>query len=413
MTIPIEQLLNISKIRVLNFEMDENKIRCDIESTLNHAICHQCGQKATEFYCYGEVLVLRHLPICERELYLHLRTKRYRCLHCDHHPTTTQHCAWYDAQAGCTKTFADFLLRALVTSTLSDVAIKQRVSYDLVRGLLHRDVKGEVEWSQFKQLRILGLDEISLLTGHRDFVTIVSTQDEQGRPVVLAVLDGRQKEMVLAFLRSIPEHLRATVEPVCTDLYDGYVNAATEVLPQANVVADRFHVAKLYRVAVDELRKIEMKELKRILKPKEYAGLRGVMWVLRHNSEDLTTEEMQLLELLFQYSPALRKAYALREKLTEIFDTDHTKESARRAIHKWVEAVKRSGLDCFDKFLGTREDHMDEITNYFISRLSSGWVEGLNNKIKVLKRRCYGIANPVNLFRRLWLDIFGYEAFAH
>ena len=66
----------------------------------------------------------------------------------------------------------------------------------------------------------------------------------------------------------------------------------------------------------------------------------------------------------------------------------------------------------FDKFLATLEAWMEEITNYFVSRLSSGWVEGLNNKIKVLKRRCYGIKNLPNLFRRIWLDLKGYKAFA-
>jgi transposase len=77
-----------------------------------------------------------------------------------------------------------------------------------------------------------------------------------------------------------------------------------------------------------------------------------------------------------------------------------------------MEEVKQSGLKCFDKFLGTLENWMDEITNYFISRLSSGWVEGLNNKIKVLKRRCYGLSNIGNLFRRISLDLQGRAAFA-
>jgi transposase len=75
-------------------------------------------------------------------------------------------------------------------------------------------------------------------------------------------------------------------------------------------------------------------------------------------------------------------------------------------------AVRESGLNCFDNSL-TLENRMDLITNYFISRSSSGWVEGLNNKSKVLKRRAYGVKNLGNLFRRIWLDLKGYEAFAH
>src|SRR5262249_55867293 len=102
----------------------------------------------------------------------------------------------------------------------------------------------------------------------------------------------------------------------------------------------------------------------------------------------------------------------LREKLTAIFETKQSKVSARRALRGWIAAVKRSGLDCFDKFLITLENWMEEITNYFISRLSSGWVEGFNNKIKVLKRRCYGINSAEMLFRRLLLDTRRAESFA-
>ena len=93
----------------------------------------------------------------------------------------------------------------------------------------------------------------------------------------------------------------------------------------------------------------------------------------------------------------------LHESGAELFVTDISQEKA--------EEVKRSGLTCFAKFLGTLENRLEELTNYFISRLSSGWVEGLNNKIKVLKRRSYGLSNIGNLFRRICLDLTGRAAF--
>ncbi|MGH9851389.1 MAG: ISL3 family transposase [Blastocatellia bacterium] len=413
MTIPTEQLLNIPGIRVLSVEYNENKIECQIESTQGYSICHKCGQKATEFHEHEKPLELRHLPLCGRQVILWLRPRRYRCLHCDGIVTTTERQAWYDAKAGCTKAFAEFLLLELVNSTIQDVAQKHRVTYDVVRGVLKRYVKGEVDWSQIKNLSILGMDEISLLKGHSDFVTIISTKDEKENPLVLAVLKGRKKRTIVDFLKTIPEELQQTIKEVCTDLYEGFISAVEEILPEAKIVADRFHIAKLYRAAVDTVRKIELKELKQLLKKEEYAGLKGVLWMLRKKSQDLEPEEKEILDLLFDASPLLRKAYQLREKLTRIFDKDHTKESGRRAIRRWMAQVRESGLDCFDKFLATLEERMDIITNYFISRSSSGWVEGLNNKIKVLKRRCYGVKNIASLFRRIWLDLKGYEAFAH
>jgi transposase len=296
---------------------------------------------------------LRHLPIFNRPVYLTLHTKRYRCLHCDDRPTTTQRGDWYDAQAHCTKAFTNYLLFEMVNSTLSDVALKHQVTYDLLRGLLTRYVSTEVDWSQLQRLRVIGLDETSLLKGHSDFVTIVSTRDEQGHPVLLAVLEGREKETVVAFLQSIPQRLRQTVEQVCTDLYEATSTQSKKSCLRRGVVADRFHLAKLYRAAVDELRKGELRALKQVLKPEEYAAFKGVMWMLRRHRDDLTNEELEILELLFDCSPSLRQAYQLREKLTRIFEANHTKESARRALRAWINQVKGSGLTCFNKFLGT------------------------------------------------------------
>ena len=414
MTIPTEQLLNLSGIRVLSVSYDEDKIECEIESTQGYALCHKCGNKATQFHEHEKALVLRHLPLCGRAVILRLRPQRYRCPHCEGGVTTTERQDWYDAKSGCTKAFAEFLLLELVNSTVQDVACKHGVTYDLVRGVLQRYVRGEVDWHTIKTLRILGLDEISLLKGHGDFVTIVSAQDEQGNPLVLAVLKGREKKTVVEFLQTIPARLKKTIQEVCSDLYEGFLSAVEEVLPEARLVADRFHVTKLYRAAVDALRKVEMKELKSLLKKEEFACLKGVLWALRKKSEDLEPAEKETLDLLFACSPELRQAYRLREKLTRLFDNEkHTKESGRQALRRWMTEVKNSGLTCFDKFLATLEARMDIITNYFTNRTTSGWVEGLNNKIKVLKRRCYGLRNLPNLFRRIWLDLHGYEAFAH
>ena len=413
MTIPIEHLLNIPGIRVLSVKYDEHKITCQIESTQGYSICHTCGRKATEFHEHGQELELRHLPLCGRQVILRLRPKRYRCLYCEGAVTTTERADWYDAKAGCSKAYAEFLLLELVNGTLQEVAKKHGVTYDVVRGVLKRSVKGEVDWRQLKVLRLLGLDEISLLKGHSDFVTLVSAHDEQGKPIVLAVLKGREKQPLVDFLKTIPRRLQETIKEVCTDLYEGFINAVEEGLPQAKIVADRFHIAKLYRAAVDEVRKIELKVLKGVLTKEEYGGLKGVLWALRKRREHLTPEGHALLDRLFEASPLLRKTYNLREKLTRIFDKKHSKKSGRRAIRRWMAAVRESGLDGFDKFLSTLEKRMDIVTNYFISRSSSGWVEGLNNKIKVLKRRAYGVKNLGNLFRRIWLDLKGYEAFAH
>ena len=191
------------------------------------------------------------------------------------------------------------------------------------------------------------------------------------------------------------------------------MNAVKEFFGRkVRIVADRFHVAKLYRKGVDDLRKKELKRIKKELPKEEYKSLKGVMWVLRKNVDDLTEADLEVIKKLKPHAPMLVNAYLLCLTLTHIFENQITKEQARCQLRGWQGLVRESGIDCFDSFLNTMEERMEEITNYFIERRSSGFVEGLNNKIKVIKRRCYGDLNRNHLFQRLFIDLRGYELFA-
>ena len=232
------------------------------------------------------------------------------------------------------------------------------------------------------------------------------------RVILLGVLPDRQKDQVVAFLRSIPQRLSETIRVVCCDMYEGYSEAVREELPQAQIVVDRFHVTRHDHQAADQLRQSELKRLKKERPAEAYQELKGNMWAFRKQPDDLTTEEHRVLRKLFQHAPQLKQAYPLRLQLTAIFDQDLPKTVGQRKIHNWIKRVRQSGLKCFDPFLKTLERWWEEITLYFVDRLNSGFVEGLNYKLKVLKRRCYGIFNLVHLFQRIYLDLEGYRLFA-
>jgi transposase len=227
------------------------------------------------------------------------------------------------------------------------------------------------------------------------------------------VLENREKATVRAFFLSIPKHLRDTAQCVCSDLYEGYTEAAREVFgDQAVVVADRVHVARLYRKEVDTLRKKEMRRLKRELAGEEYQKLKGSMWLVRKDPGTLGAEDRATLLLLFTHAPGLFMTYALGRALTGIFDTRQTKTEAEERLRAWMRLVEETKAEGFDRFMSTLDEKMDLITNYFIRRQNSGFVEGLNHKIRVLLGRCYGVFNRVHLFQRLSLDLGGYEQFA-
>ena len=352
------------------------------------------------------------MSILGRQTYLRLRPRRYQCLTCEGRPTTTQRLAWYTPRSASTRAYEEQVLLSLVNSTVQDVALKEEVGYEAIMGMLDRHIAHAIDWETVSRIEVLGLDEIALKKGHRDFVTIV-TGRRQSQTLILGVLADRKKATVKAFLQGMPRRLRQTIQAVCSDMYEGFVNAAKKVLGQrVKLVIDRFHVAKLYRGSLDSLRKHELKRLKQTLSEEEYGDLKGAMWALRKKDETLTEEDQHVLGALFAYSPDLRLAYEFCNDLTSLFDSPLSKRAGKRQLRHWMQRVRASCLSCFESFLGTLETWLDEIANYFRDRHTSGFVEGFNNKLKVIKRRCYGILNVPHFFQRIQLDLTGYARFA-
>ena len=104
-------------------------------------------------------------------------------------------------------------------------------------------------------------------------------------------------------------------------------------------------------------------------------------------------------------------SYTYSHRLTTIFNANLSKQEASEAFMKWIDEVNNSELKCFNTFIGTLKKYMNEITNYFVQRNNSGFVEGFNNRLKVLTRRCYGLKHISRFFQRVKLDTEGLEMF--
>ena len=415
MNLTISLPLDIPDVDVLRTKINRaGDVIITVESTLKGTACRQCGRKIEKTHGHDDWIELQHLPILGRRSYIRLRPKRYRCLSCDNKPTTTQQLNWYQSRCSTTKGYEKHILLQLVNSTIEDVSHKEAVGYDTIVGIIERCVQKKVNWDEIERLEILGIDEIALRKGRKNFVAVITARSADGRITLLTILPNRKKATVKQFLRSIPNRLQITIDTVCTDMWIGYVNAVKEVFDsKVIIVVDRYHVAKSYREGVDKFRQRERKRLEKELSEGEYKQLKGVMWPFRKNRRDLEQEEKELLERLFSYAPLLKSAYELREKLTGIFESFLSQDKAKLEINEWKQEVEKSGLTCFNKFLTTLDNWFSEILNYFKRRLNSGFVEGFNNKIKVLKRRCYGIFDVSRIFQRLYLDLEGYRLYAH
>lgn len=279
--------LDIPDVRVLQTSVSERgKIIITIENTKAGTPCHKCGKWITKLHGRDEWVIIRHLPALGRPSYLRYRPNRYQCQDCAGQPTTAQNLEWHDANSSHSFAYDNHIL-LLVNSTVEDVSLKERLSYESVAGVLERRIESRVDWTAIAEIEILGLDEIALKKGHRAYVTLVTGRLRSGELLILGVLPGHEKGEGIDFVRLIPLRILQTVQAVCCDLWEAYMETARQELPSARLVADRFHVAKHYRQAAEQIRKQELQRLKKELSKAEYQTLNGSFRAFRKNAENL------------------------------------------------------------------------------------------------------------------------------
>jgi len=223
------------------------------------------------------------------------------------------------------------------------------------------------------------------------------------RRCVITVLADRSKESLDAYLATWSEQTRAAVEEVALDLWQPYHLAVAALLPIARISADRFHVMKNLNDQVTAARR----QIQRAAPESEKAQLKGCRWLLVKNEENLTEAEQAKLVLLSEVSPALKQLHSLKEEFRSIFETAPSRSTAAVELAKWIEQAEQSGLKGLAKFVGTLRNWWDVILNYFHNHLTSGFVEGMNNKLKVIKRSGFGYRNFEHFRLRVLMECGG------
>lgn len=218
--------------------------------------------------------------------------------------------------------------------------------------------------------------------GHQDFVTVVGDIE---RGDLLEVIDSHRSEQIIEVLNQQPIEVRAQVEEVSIDMWGGFPKVIAQVFPNAVLVYDRFHVMKLVNSELNKLRKAVG------------VMMRGSRYLLLKNRADLTEEQRLKLEQVLSHSYCLRIAYELKEEFRQIYQTARTPQSGRRRFQTWLNHAQQF----YQESCQTIRDHLDGICNYFISHSSSGAMEGINNRIKLIKRQGYGFTNFDNFRNRL------------
>jgi transposase len=228
----------------------------------------------------------------------------------------------------------------------------------------------------------LCIDEISQRKGHQDFVTVVSDV-EQG--ILIEVIASHRQAEITEVLMRQPLAVRQAVSEVSVDMWGGFPKVVQQVFPNAVLVIDRFHVMKAVNQDLNKLRR--------------QVGItdRGSKFLLLRNGSDLDAEQALKLELVLSQSPCLRIAYELKESFRQIYETSQTVKSGQRQFEIWLKSAQLF----FAESVATIRNHLEGICNYFLSRTTSGVMEGINNRIKLIKRQGYGFSNFDNFRSRL------------
>jgi len=407
--------LGLDHVKVKKVERRKNgEYHIYVSCTATSTSCHKCGKVITKTHGQCKETVIEHMPILDDKVFIHVKWPRFFCTDCDDHPTTSFHPDWLNDTGDMTKSWENWCLRSLINSTVKDTAIKLETTEEKIQGIVNRNISTNFDWEKHKPTRI-GIDEIALRKGHGQYLTIISDISKGTRIKVITVLNGRTKEDVVPFLKTIPSQILLKSESICVDMGAGFLSSIKEVIDNDAifndiVTIDRFHVAKLVGKAVDDERKIITRELK-----KEHSDdddtldiIKNNMWPFRHHFDDLSPDQQTKLDALFALSPYLEKCYEFREELYLIFQSDYSKDTARSEIKNWcLRAMEcsQNGRKPFEAFIKTYDRFEENILNYFETRASSGPVEGLNNKIKMAKRRGFGFRNVLHFAQRLFLDI--------
>lgn len=225
---------------------------------------------------------------------------------------------------------------------------------------------------------------------------------------VLEVLEGRDKDLIVNYLRANKGGLLAGLKEVTCDMWDGYVNATEEVFgASVPVTIDRFHVVKNFQEQLTEARR----EIQRGLGTEEAKELKGTRWLWQTNPENLSDEQGRQMEGLKERFPRLKQLVEQRESLRAIFEDRSIQDAAsgKSRLQAWREQAQALGLKALDRFCKTLTNWLDKIANYFVRRSSNGRTEGFNHGLRAILWRAFGMLN-FRHFRLRVLDRFGQPA---
>jgi transposase len=342
--------------------------------------CSACG--SPRVHSRGQVVRrFRSLPIGRRPTFVALPIPRVECQSCG--LVRQVEVPFADPRRSYTSSFERYALELGRHMTIRDVAAHLGVGWDLIKEIQRRDLRRRFAKPKLKHLRHIAIDEIAVAKGHR-YLTIVLDLESGA---VVFVGDGKGAAALMPFWKRLRPS-GAKIEAVAMDMSAGYRGAVATNLPKAKIVFDRFHVVKLFNDKLSDLRRALHREATDVLHKQV---LKGTRWLLLKNPENLdeTKDEKKRLEEALALNKTLATAYYLKEDLRQFWEQPG-KRFATAFLDGWIRRAGASGIRMLQQMAATLAAYRSGLLAYYDVRITSGPLEGTNNKIKTMKRQAYG-----------------------
>ena len=339
--------------------------------------CARCGQTGLPSHDHA-LRRVRDLPVWGRRCTLLFEEARVACPSCG---IAVEKLHWLEPHQRQTLRYEHYVARLCQLLPALDVVEMEGLDKGTVYRLDKKWLRLREAQRELRTVRYLGIDEIAIKRGHR-YATVFYDLE---RREVIGVVEGRRERAVSGFFRRQGRTWCRQVVAVCMDLWRAFLNSARRHLTKAVVVFDKFHVYSYLSEAVDEVRRQEQnqadKEGKQLLK--------GARWLLLKAHRHLRRKEKRTLQELLELNQKLLQAHLLKEEFAEFYDCEDA-VTARQFLTGWITRCEESGLEPFLKLAKRLRRWEEGLLAYFDHRITNGISEGINNKIKVLKRRSYG-----------------------
>ncbi len=385
-------LLGLPGVQVLSMSERGDELELSVELSSVPYGCPRCASTSIELKERALVRV-RDLAIGARRTTLAWRKRRYRCRACRR--SFSEAHTELPARQRVSARFRRELFRYVCggAAHLEVARLEQTSRYQVVRAfqLGSERVLANQAWPPARRLCI---DEAAHRRGSKRLVTVVCDPD---RRCVVEVLEGRDRRTLERFLYALPEPQRQALEAVSIDPAFAYREALRTALPGVPIVLDPFHLVRGANRALDTVRR-ERQRFRRRQRPvsseQRSGGFRPHLWHARRRllkgRERLTEQQRRSLCELFQREPLLAEAWGLKERFRAIY-LAHDRAEAERRLQAFEAAVERAAIPSFSAFANGLQSWREELLAYFDQPTTNGYAEGVINKIKVIKRRAYGL----------------------